>query len=253
MSAALGRHIEIRGVVQGVGFRPWVYRLATEEGLAGRVRNDATGVTIDAFGSEHAIDAFLRRLEDSPPPAAVIGEVRSWAIPVEPIDGFSIVHSEESSERRVSIPPDLATCTECASEIVDPTNRRYHYPFTNCTNCGPRFTITRDVPYDRPATTMAAFRMCPECQREYENVRDRRFHAQPNACPECGPWLQLMAPDGVLIVVDDSIAAVATAWSTARSWRSKGSAASISPATPRLRKRSSCCARANIGMRNHWR
>lgn len=211
MPAALGRHIEIRGVVQGVGFRPWVYRLATEEGLAGRVRNDAAGVTIDAFGSEHAINAFMRRLEDSSPPAAVIGEVRSWAIPVEPIDGFSIVHSEESAERRVSIPPDLATCTECASEIFDPTNRRYDYPFTNCTNCGPRFTITRDVPYDRPATTMAPFRMCPECQREYENVRDRRFHAQPNACPECGPWLQLIAPDGALIVDDDPVAAVASA------------------------------------------
>ena len=146
MATALGRHIEIRGVVQGVGFRPWVYRLATEEGLAGRVRNDATGVTIDAFGSEHALDEFMRRLGDAPPPAAVISDVRSWTIPVEPVDRFSIVHSQESAERRVSIPPDLATCPQCTAEIFTPADRRFCYPFTNCTNCGPRFTITRDVP-----------------------------------------------------------------------------------------------------------
>jgi hydrogenase maturation protein HypF len=184
MSSVLGRHIEVRGVVQGVGFRPWVYRLATEEGIAGRVRNDATGVTIDAFGSEDALDEFMRRLGDSAPPAAAINEVRSWPIPFEPIYAFSIVQSQE---------------------------RRFRYPFTNCTNCGPRFTITRDVPYDRPATTMAPFRMCPACQHEYDDVRDRRFHAQPNACPECGPWLQLMTPDGDLIVTDDPIGDVAAA------------------------------------------
>ena len=211
MSTTLGRHIKIRGTVQGVGFRPWVYRLATEEGIAGRVRNDATGVTIDAFGTEHALEHFLRRLGDSAPPAAVISDVRSWAIPYEPVDAFSIVPSQEGTERRVSIPPDLATCPECVSEIFDPNNRRYQYPFTNCTNCGPRFTITHDVPYDRPATTMATFRMCPECQREYENVSDRRFHAQPNACPACGPWLQLIAPDGDLITEEQPIAAAATA------------------------------------------
>lgn len=211
MATALGRHIEIRGVVQGVGFRPWVYRLATEEGLAGRVRNDATGVTIDAFGSEHALDEFMRRLGDAPPPAAVISDVRSWTIPVEPVDRFSIVHSQESAERRVSIPPDLATCPQCTAEIFTPSDRRFGYPFTNCTNCGPRFTITRDVPYDRRATTMAAFQMCPDCQREYDDVGDRRFHAQPNACPDCGPWLQLMAPDGALSADLDPIGAAAAA------------------------------------------
>ena len=206
-----GRHIEVRGIVQGVGFRPWVYRLATEEGLSGHVRNDATGVTIEAFGAEEALDVFMRRLEDSPPPAAVIAEVRSWVIPPAAADAFSIVHSQESAERRVSIPPDLASCPECISEIFNPADRRYRYPFTNCTNCGPRFTITRDVPYDRPATTMAAFRMCPTCQHEYEDVADRRFHAQPNACPVCGPRLELVAADGTVLAHADPIGAVASA------------------------------------------
>jgi hydrogenase maturation protein HypF len=196
-----GRHIEIRGVVQGVGLRPWIYRLATREGLSGHVRNDATGVTIEAFGPEEAIDHFLRGLEQ-PPPAAVIGEVRSWAIPAAAMDGFAIIHSEQTAERRVSIPPDLTTCPDCLADIFDPANRRYRYPFTNCTNCGPRFTITRDVPYDRPATTMATFRMCADCQREYDDVADRRFHAQPNACPVCGPALELRAADGRVIDAD---------------------------------------------------
>ena len=213
MANTLGRHIEIRGIVQGVGFRPWVYRLATERGIGGRVRNDATGVTIDAFGSADVLDEFMTRLGDSAPPAAIINDVRSWAIPFEPVDAFSIVQSQESAERRVSIPPELATCPECVSEIFDPANRRFHYPFTNCTNCGPRFTITRDVPYDRPATTMAPFRMCPDCQREYDDVNDRRFHAQPNACPACGPWLQLMTPEGDLVGGDpiENVAAAVTA------------------------------------------
>lgn len=210
MSPALGRHIEIRGIVQGVGFRPWIYRLATEEGLAGSVRNDATGVTIEAFGSEGALDEFIRRL-DAPPPAAVIHEVRSWAIPAEPADAFSIVQSQETVERRVSIPPDLPTCPECLAEIFSPDDRRSRYPFTNCTNCGPRFTITRNVPYDRPETTMAVFRMCPACRREYADVTDRRFHAQPNACPVCGPWLELGTADGALIGEEDPIAAAAAA------------------------------------------
>ena len=209
--ATFGRHIEIRGTVQGVGFRPWVYRLATEEGLAGHVRNDATGVTIEAFGSIEALDAFTRRLETSPPPAAAIRELRSRAIPAAPVVSFNIVQSEEQSERRVSIPPDLPTCPDCASEIFDRTNWRFRYPFTNCTNCGPRFTIARDVPYDRARTTMTAFRMCADCRREYEDVRNRRFHAQPNACPVCGPSLTVLTPDGARAECDDPIAAVAAA------------------------------------------
>lgn len=222
MITRLGRRIEVRGIVQGVGFRPWVYRLATEEGLAGCVRNDATGVTIEAFGSEEALDDFVRRLESSPPPAADIRELRSCAIPPAAVEVFRIVQSENAAERRVSIPADLVTCPACVSEIFDPANRRYRYPFTNCTNCGPRFTITRDVPYDRPATTMAAFHMCPACQREYDTVADRRFHAQPNACPACGPQLALMAPDGMAIEHDDPIGAVADALKAGRVVAIKG-------------------------------
>jgi hydrogenase maturation protein HypF len=185
-----GRHIEIRGTVQGVGFRPWVYRVAREVGVGGRVLNDAAGVVIEAFGTAAVLDRFVAELQRDRPPAA---EVRSFAvreIAHQPVPEFSIAASASSQERRVSIPADLATCADCEREIFDPANRRYRYPFTNCTNCGPRFTIARDVPYDRPATTMAGFRMCPACAREYEDPLDRRFHAQPNACPACGPRLR---------------------------------------------------------------
>ncbi len=197
-----GRRIEVRGTVQGVGFRPWVYRLAREEGIAGRVRNDAQGVTIEAFGRERALEAFLRRLASSPPPAARISAFHAEVIPAESALGFVIVESREAEERRVSIPPELATCPECLAEVFDPANRRHRYPFTNCTNCGPRFTISRDVPYDRPKTTMAPFAMCPRCQREYEDPSDRRFHAQPNACPACGPRLSLRLPSGEAVAGD---------------------------------------------------
>jgi hydrogenase maturation protein HypF len=210
----VGRHIEIRGVVQGVGFRPWVYRLATEQGLGGHVRNDATGVTIEAFGPAAALDLFVRRLESSRPQAARVAQLRSWAIPAVPIHAFSILQSEEAPERRVSIPPDLAVCSECAAEAANPADRRYRYPFTNCTSCGPRFTIVRDIPYDRPATTMAAFRMCASCLQEYEDVHNRRFHAQPNACPTCGPRLKVVGVGGEIRTAADPIAAVAAALST---------------------------------------
>ena len=220
--ATFGRHIEIRGTVQGVGFRPWVYRLAAEEGLAGHVRNDATGVTIEAFGSLEALDAFTRRLETALPPAARIRELRAHVIPAESVASFSIVQSEERLERRVSIPPDLPTCTDCVSEIFDRADRRFRYPFTNCTNCGPRFTIARDVPYDRASTTMAAFRMCPDCRREYEDVSNRRFHAQPNACPVCGPRLTLLMLDGTAVASGDPIGAVAAALRSAQVVAIKG-------------------------------
>ena len=187
-----GRRILVRGTVQGVGFRPWVYRLAVEEGLSGRVRNDARGVTIEAFGRPEALEAFLRRLGKEAPPAALVREVREEPIPAEPLAGFAIVPSEGEGARRVSIPPDLATCAECLREVQDPADRRHLYPFTNCTHCGPRYTIARDVPYDRPATTMAGFAMCPACRREYEDPLDRRFHAQPIACPACGPRVRLL-------------------------------------------------------------
>ena len=208
----VGRRIEIRGVVQGVGFRPWVYRLATEGGLSGRVRNDEAGVTIEAFGSEDALDVFTRRLQTSGPASATIETLRAYDIPSEPLESFSISLSHDAAvDRRLSIPPDLATCSACLSEVFDPSDRRYRYPFTNCTECGPRFTIARDVPYDRRTTTMAAFAMCPDCRREFEDVHNRRFHAQPNACPVCGPRVQLLDDYGERLEADDPIGLAARA------------------------------------------
>jgi hydrogenase maturation protein HypF len=203
-----GRRIEVRGTVQGVGFRPWLYRVAHEEGVSGRVRNDVSGVTIEAFGSSAALAAFLRRIETDRPPAAEVREVRARAIPPEQTRGFEIVASEVTGERRVSIPADLATCPECLGELRDPRDRRHRYAFTNCTHCGPRYTIARDVPYDRPATTMAGFVMCARCRCEYEDPADRRFHAQPIACPACGPRLRLLAAsiDGATVSPHGSLA-----------------------------------------------
>jgi hydrogenase maturation protein HypF len=191
-----GRRIEVRGTVQGVGFRPFIYRLAREEGVGGRVRNDARGVTIEAFGSAEALSSFLHRIETDAPPASLVRNVTAEPIPAEIPAGFEIVASRDEGDRVVAIPPDLATCPDCLAEVKDPADRRHLYPFTNCTHCGPRYTIVRDSPYDRPATTMAAFTMCPECRREYEDPADRRFHAQPVACPACGPRLRLEASDG---------------------------------------------------------
>ncbi len=202
-----GRRIAIRGVVQGVGFRPWVYRLARERGIAGRVRNGTDGVTIDAFGPEEALDGFLRSLTESPPPAARIQGLQWVPIAAESGEEFAIEESRSVGERRVSIPPDLPTCADCLAEIFDPSNRRYRYSFTNCTNCGPRFTIARDVPYDRPATTMAPFRMCAACQTEYDSPLDRRFHAQPNACPQCGPRLRTLSGSGDEVAGDPVVLA----------------------------------------------
>ncbi len=205
-----GRRIRILGTVQGVGFRPWVYRTARLAGVTGRVRNDASGVTIEAFGDDTTLSHFIAALR-RPPPAARILEVDLTSIEAERPGTFEIVSSDGGAERHVSIPPDLATCDECLADIFDPSNRRYRYPFTNCTNCGPRLTIATDIPYDRAATTMASFVMCPACQREYGDVANRRFHAQPNACPVCGPQLTLRAPDGVRVQADDVIAVAAQA------------------------------------------
>jgi hydrogenase maturation protein HypF len=200
-----GRRIEVRGTVQGVGFRPWVYRAAVDARLNGRVWNHSGGVTIDAFGAPEAMERFLDRLTTSGPPAARIESVRSESIPYEPAVGFEIVASQTRDEHRVAIPPDLATCPECLSEILDSADRRHRYPFTNCTNCGPRFTIATAAPYDRPNTTMDGFRMCPACEREYESVSDRRFHAQPNACPACGPSLQAVDASGAPVAAADPL------------------------------------------------
>lgn len=206
-----GRRIEIRGTVQGVGFRPWVYRLARERGVRGVVRNDARGVTIEAFASKEALDAFVEVLQDAPPPAAEVEELCWHAIPTTSVGDFVIAESEESAEKVVSIPPDLATCDDCLAEIRDPSDRRYRYPFTNCTNCGPRFTIATGIPYDRPATTMATFTMCPDCRAEYDDPSNRRFHAQPNACPRCGPRLLATSPSGSLLEESNPISLAARA------------------------------------------
>ncbi len=207
-----GRTIRVRGIVQGVGFRPWVYRLASEEGISGRVRNDAAGVVIEAFGAASALDRFLERLRNEPPRAAVITALK-WrpATASKAPEHFEIAESRPAPARRASIPADIATCPQCLTEVLDPKNRRYRYPFTNCTNCGPRFTIVREVPYDRRSTTMATFAMCDDCRREYESVENRRFHAEPNACPRCGPRLSLLAADGVGLADDDPIRAAAQA------------------------------------------
>jgi hydrogenase maturation protein HypF len=205
-----GLRIEIAGTVQGVGFRPWVYRLAHELGVGGRVHNHARGVTIEAFGERGELDVLVARLRMPPAPARVV-KLATEAIAPEAVTAFEIVHSAAGGVRTLSIPPDLATCPDCEREIADPTDRRYRYPFTNCTACGPRFTIATGVPYDRPATTMAPFPMCPACLREYDAPLDRRFHAQPNACPVCGPKLALWSPTGEVIASEDPIRTVADA------------------------------------------
>jgi hydrogenase maturation protein HypF len=182
----------VRGIVQGVGFRPFIYALAQRHGLTGMVRNDAEGVHIEAEGSPEELELFLQNIREQAPPLAVVEDVAWRPLAVHKEQGFRIEESREGVRRRALISPDVATCGECLAELFDPADRRYRYPFTNCTNCGPRFTITRSVPYDRAMTTMAHFEMCPECLDEYDDPSDRRFHAQPNACPLCGPQMQLL-------------------------------------------------------------
>lgn len=203
-----GLRIEIRGTVQGVGFRPWVTRLARSLGVAGGVRNDASGVRIDAFASEEILGRFVEQLQRDMPPAARVVSLRSEPLAPSARTGFAIELSDAGGDKALSIPPDLATCEECEAEVLDPSNRRHDYAFTNCTNCGPRFTIATGIPYDRAQTTMASFVMCGSCKAEYLDVEDRRFHAQPNACPECGPSLRFVAlGDGVAIAREPIVAA----------------------------------------------
>ena len=177
------------GAVQGVGFRPFVYRLATELGLAGWVLNSSAGLVVEVEGLSGQLSRFLERIESEKPAAAVVlAREMSYLAPAG-FTGFEIRASDEAAEKSTSLLPDLATCPACLAELSDPANRRFEYPFTNCTNCGPRYSIILDIPYDRPRTTMHSFHLCPECHREYTDPLDRRFHAQPNACPLCGPRL----------------------------------------------------------------
>ena len=175
-----------------MGFRPFVYALARKHGLTGLVRNDAEGVHVEVEGDAERLDLFLREVQEEAPPLAVVEGVSWRSLAALGERGFRIEESQEGVRRRAFVSPDVATCEDCLREVFEPSNRRYRYPFTNCTNCGPRFTITRQVPYDRATTTMSRFEMCPECQREYDDPADRRFHAQPNACPLCGPRVRLL-------------------------------------------------------------
>jgi hydrogenase maturation protein HypF len=182
--------IALHGAVQGVGFRPFVYRLATEMALGGWVNNSPQGVFLEAESPRPILEEFLRRLQTEKPPHSFIQSLETTWLDAAGFDTFEIRASEAAGEKCALVLPDIGTCPECLAEIQNPKNRRYQYPFTNCTHCGPRFSIIEALPYDRANTTMEGFKMCAACRREYENPRDRRFHAQPNACPACGPHLE---------------------------------------------------------------
>ncbi|MGW0203885.1 acylphosphatase, partial [Nonomuraea sp. NPDC003201] len=195
----MGVRVRVEGVVQGVGFRPFVHGLATRLGLAGRVGNDAHGVFVELEGGGGQIAEFLVRLERDAPPLAAIERVTVTSRAVRADGRFRIVASDPSGASRTLVSPDIATCADCLAELADPGDRRYRYPFVNCVNCGPRLTIVRAMPYDRPLTTMAGFAMCDGCLAEYHDPADRRFHAQPICCPACGPALRLISATGELV------------------------------------------------------
>ena len=207
-NAVKAARISVRGVVQGVGFRPFIYRLAHEHNIKGWVRNTSGNVEIEVEGDEESIKLFITDIEAKAPPLARIENV---AVTFRPSKGYSeykkfeIYQSLSQEGKYQLVSPDIATCKDCHREIISPSDRRYRYPFTNCTNCGPRFTIIEDIPYDRPKTTMRGFKMCPKCQQEYDDPLDRRFHAQPNACPQCGPTLTLVDSRGNPVECDDDI------------------------------------------------
>jgi hydrogenase maturation protein HypF len=205
-----GLAIQVRGIVQGVGFRPFVYQLAVKNDLAGWVRNSSNGVEIEIKGKKPAIQAFLDELISAPPPLSRIDKISHQESYSGDYTQFVIVESQSDPSQFIPISPDISVCPDCLREMQNPYNRRYRYPFINCTNCGPRFTIVKDIPYDRSVTTMAGFPMCPACRKEYENPMDRRFHAQPIACPVCGPELSFFRGDTQIYGNDKSL-------STARS------------------------------------
>ena len=187
MASLTAFRIEIRGIVQGVGFRPYVHKMVEKYGFSGWIRNTSYGAQLELAGSRRALLHFLDDLKKSPPPLALIEGVEYTAVEVREYSGFRIIESERSGHMETLVSPDVGICADCARELLDPADRRYKYPFINCTNCGPRFTIIKSVPYDRASTSMAAFPMCGDCAAEFADIRDRRYHAQPNCCPECGP------------------------------------------------------------------
>ena len=202
--------VTIRGAVQGVGFRPFIYRLATGMGLAGWISNTLQGVSIEVEGTQEQLGAFLLGIERKKPPHAFIQSLEPSFLDPAGYTDFTILDSDTSGAATVVVLPDIAVCPDCLKEIFTPGERRYRYPFTNCTNCGPRFSIIEALPYDRPHTSMKAFAMCTACRAEYENPRDRRFHAQPIACPVCGPHLELWDREGVPLTTHDDALRAAT-------------------------------------------
>lgn len=197
--------IVVKGVVQGVGFRPFVYNLAHFWGIRGRVSNSTQGVIIEAEGPAGDIRVFLEELQTKAPPLSQVEGIEVHPQGWSNYRDFKIEKSQAAQVEPTLISPDMATCEECLQDIRDPTNRRYRYPFTNCTNCGPRFSIIQGIPYDRPLTTMRIFKQCPQCAAEYRDPTNRRFHAQPNACPKCGPWLTLLDKEGGKISTPDPL------------------------------------------------
>ena len=185
--------IRIRGIVQGVGFRPFVHRLVREYGLAGSIRNTSSGVELELEGQRQALEAFVRELPRRAPKLALIEQIETeYGLPVRNAEGFQILQSHAEQRRNTLVSPDIGICDDCRRELLDPGDRRYRYPFINCTNCGPRFTIIKDLPYGRALTSMGRFPMCPDCDREYHDIENRRYHAQPDACPVCGPHVRFL-------------------------------------------------------------
>lgn len=231
--------VRVFGVVQGVGFRPFVHQLASRLELSGFVGNDVRGVFAEVEGE--AVEAFLAALKAEAPPLAVVDEVQVREIATKGDVGFVIVESPGGGVADTLISADSATCEDCLREVGDPADRRYRYPFINCTNCGPRFTIVTGVPYDRPFTTMAGFEMCAECKREYEDPGDRRFHAQPVCCPVCGPILRFEPGGG------DAIQKAAAALAQGAVLAVKGLGVITSLSALGMKRRLGSCVRGNIG------
>ena len=196
MSSSRAYRIQIKGIVQGVGFRPFIHRLVREYCLAGSIRNTSSGVTLELEGEDRAIDAFLKALPKEAPPLSVIESISREEIPLQGFEGFNIISSERQDQRNTLISPDISICPDCLRELQNPADRRYRFPFINCTNCGPRFTIIEDIPYDRAKTSMKGFPMCADCDAEYHDIENRRYHAQPDCCPVCGPKLSFRNATG---------------------------------------------------------
>ena len=205
----IARKLIVRGIVQGVGFRPFIYQLAARFDLTGEVANTSSGVIVHAEGPAAQIDAFAAAITADKPPLALITDLAVEAAELEGYEAFGIAVSRKQASRTALISPDVSICDDCRREMFDPADRRFRYPFINCTNCGPRYTIIDDIPYDRPKTSMRHFQMCPDCQAEYDDPLNRRFHAQPNACPVCGPRCTLMRPDGEVLENQEPIKAAA--------------------------------------------